>query len=70
MTALHKLPIYETTTKLGFTVRTEVRAHDKNVVVIVEHEGDLIKLEPVATEEELKQWFWKYVEDFGGEEDG
>lgn len=59
---------YRIPTKEGFIVKTERRKSDGQCLVIVEHEEAMIKLQPVDTEEEMKQWFWKFVEDFGGEE--
>lgn len=61
---------FDVLTKEGFRILTSTRKHDKQPIVEVYHEEDLIKLEPVSSEEELSQWFWKYVEEFGGLEDG
>lgn len=60
---------FDVLTKEGFRILTSTRKHDKQTIVEVYHEEDLIKLEPVSSEEELSQWFWKYVEEFGGLED-
>jgi len=53
-------------TKEGHVVETQTRKHDKQRIVVVYHEDALLKLEPVHTEEQLSQWFWHYVEEFGG----
>lgn len=67
MSKIDKKAMFSAKTKCGFVVNTEVRPHDKQVLVIVRHDEDIIKLMPVDTDEELSQWFWKYIEDFGGE---
>lgn len=69
MSKINKKQMFSTKTKCGFVVNSEVRPHDKQVLVLVRHDEDIIKLMPVDTDEELSQWFWKYVEDFGGEEE-
>lgn len=61
---------YDVMTTEGFRVFTSIRKHDKQVLVEATHEDDLIKLMPVDSEEELRQWFWKYVEELGGMADG
>lgn len=61
---------YDVMTTEGFRVFTSIRNHDKQVLVQATHEDDMIKIMPVDSEEELRQWFWKYVEELGGMEDG
>lgn len=50
----------------GAVISTEVRKNDGQVVVIVRHEDDILKLMPVDTPEELAWWFWTYVDEWGG----
>lgn len=60
-------PPYFCETRGGVVVRSDVRQHDKQVLVVAHHEDALIKLMPVDDEKELAHWFWTYVEEFGGE---
>ena len=57
---------YQCETKGGCLVCTEIREHDKAVLVMVYHENDILKLMPVDTEDELAWWFWTYVYEWGG----
>lgn len=50
----------------GAIIGTEVRKSDGQVLVVVRHEDDLLKLTPVDSEEELAWWFWTYVDEWGG----
>lgn len=58
---------YYCETKSGAVVMSEVRAHDGQVLVTTYVEGELVKLMPVDTDDELATWFWTYVSEFGGE---
>lgn len=60
---------YYCETRFGFVVQTELRGRDSTVLVVVhciDHPDTLLKLMPVETDEELSQWFWGYVDEFGG----
>lgn len=60
---------YYCETRFGFVVQTEVRERDAEVLVVVHSLAQpdaILKLMPVETEEELSQWFWGYVDEFGG----
>lgn len=58
---------YYCETKCGNVVRSEVRAHDGQVIVTVYHEDDLLDVVPVDSEDELAQVFWESIIKFGGE---
>ena len=60
---------YSTEPIHGHIVASETREADGQVLVTVRHGSDLIKLLPVDTDEELSQWFWHFVEEFGGEKE-
>ena len=60
---------YYCETRFGFVVQTEIRERDSEVLVVVyslAQPDAMLKLMPVETEEELSQWFWGYVDEFGG----
>lgn len=60
---------YYCETAFGFVVKTEIRARDGALLVLVynvEHMDTMLKIMPVETDEELSQWFWGYVDEFGG----
>lgn len=50
----------------GAVICTERRQNDGQTLVVVRHEGDLLKLTPVDSDEELAWWFWTYVDEWGG----
>jgi len=58
---------YYCETKCGNVVRSEVRAHDGQVIVTVYHEDDLLDVIPVDDEDELARVFWESIIKFGGE---
>lgn len=60
---------YRVMTKTGNLVRTETRAHDGQWLVTVYNEDDMLALEPVDSEVEMQQWFWYYIELYGGHPD-
>lgn len=61
---------YYQPTKSGSVVRTETREHDRQRLVTVYNDSDLLDLMPVDNDEELSQWFHYYVAMYGGEDNG